>query len=142
MSACVSRRELIRDRTAYAVLKIARLFGAIVYWKNPGKDPIPVYGIVVEGSEELGILGGQTAIERFVMIVPRQGDPCHGFSVSFPPAEGFMVKAVVFRNDVPFAVSVSYDAELPEYAPVFVLECRRFKPDGGGTVELDGIESP
>ena len=137
--ACVSRRELIRDRAAKALIRVARLWGLEAYWKNPGEDHIPIWAIPEGGTESLRLTGGETSVHQFTLWVPRQGDLCNGPSATpFPPPEGLMTGAVLFIGDTPYAVNVSYDAETVYYAPVFRLDCMRYDV----TVEIDGIDTP
>ena len=53
-------------------------------------------------------------------------------------AEGFKPGMTCWVEDIPFACQITYDAELPLWAPVFRADCTRYDI----TVELDGLEVP
>jgi len=124
------RRLLIRDRVAKAAIRVAQRFGRRIWYKNPGQEHIALWAISEGGFESLGLLGGETSATRFTLWIPRQ--------TGFPPEEGLMTGATTWVENIPYALKMSYDAELPYYAPVFRADCERYDV----TVELDGIDLP
>ena len=124
------RRLLVRDRTARSALRVAQRMGRRVWYKNPGYNHIEVWATCEGGFESLGLLGGETSATRFTLWVPRQ--------TGFPAPAGFMTGATAWVEGTPYAARVSYDAELPFFAPQFKIECERYDI----TVELDGINAP
>lgn len=138
--ACQSRREMIRDRVAKAALHamLRSPNHIICYWQpRDGSAEIEVHGAVQAGtSQSLGLLGGETSLTVLVIEIPRQGTGlCGGApgALSFPPPQGFLTGDTVRVGEVRYAVNVTYDAETPEFAPIFRLECRRYEI----TMELD-----
>lgn len=128
------RRILIRDRTAKAALRVARRFGRTVWWQNPGRPHVRVWAVCEGGFESLGLLGGETSATRFTLWIPRQTE----FPPLPAPPGSFMTGAAVWVDGIPYAARVTYDAESPEFAPVFRVDCERYDI----TVELDGKTTP